>query len=189
MLHAPAGLISTLALLSAWPALLVLAPTGISSSRVLPQEWSYELAFLGQAVGTVLGLAALERVAPLLTWDRTGARLAGDCLAIAVCGTAGALIALLPRLAFPGSPVTSTAGSLTREFLLSLAAIATAAAALVRLRLVPGLAPWLLALGILFAPMLLPLPVPNRSLVLLALGFALAAWLLDHSPTMPVRAR
>jgi hypothetical protein len=85
--------------------------------------------------------------------------------------------------------MTSTSGIAADGFLLSLAAIATGAAALVRLRLVQGLAPWLLASGILFAPMLLPLPVPNRSLVFMAVGFTTAAWLLDHPPTIAGRAR
>lgn len=189
ILLTPAGLVSALILLSAWPVLLVVAPSGISSSHVLPQQWSYELSFVGQAVGIVLALAARERLEPLLARDRTGARLAGDWLAFAVCGLVGASIALLPGLALPGSGVSSISGSSMGEFLLSLAAIATAAAALVRLRTVPGLAPWLLASGILLAPMFLPTPVSPAASILLAGGFALGAWLLDHPPTLSGRSQ
>lgn len=189
ILFTPAGLVSVLLLLSAQPVLLVVAPSGISSSHVLPQQWSYELSFVGQAVGTVLGLAVRERIEPLLARDRTGARLAGDWLAFLACGMAGASIPLLPGLALTRCGVTSMLGDSVGEFLLSLATIATAAAALVRLRTVPGLAPWLLASGIVFAPMVLPTPVSPRASILLTGGFALAAWLLDHPPTLSARSR
>jgi len=52
------------------------------------------------------------------------------------------------------------------------------------LRLAPpvGSTPWLLGVALFLAPALLPTPLPNRSLGLLAAALYSAAWLLDHPP-------
>jgi hypothetical protein len=182
LLSTPGGVLGALALLSTLPLLLVLAPTGISSRNTTPAALSYELAFIGQAAGVVMGLAALERIAPALAREPAGARLAWESIALVASGLVGAGLPLLSGILCAASPVLGAAGIQVVGILPPLATEVAAGTMIARLCPTPGVAPWLCASGILLAPMILPRSVSSSSFVVMTAGFLAAAWLLNHIP-------
>jgi hypothetical protein len=181
-LSTPGGVLGVLALLSALPVFLVLAPTGVSSRNADPSALSYEVAFIGQFVGVVLGLSALERIAPVLAREPSGARLAWETFALLASGLIGAALPLLSGLVCGASSLACAPGIPILRILPPLMTAVTAGTMLARLCPTPGMAPWLCASGILLAPMILSPSTSSSSLIAMAVGFLLAAWLLDHSP-------
>jgi len=178
----PLGVIAIVGLLAAWPLLFVLAPNGISSSRIVPAEWFYELAFMGQALGVLLGGSALARLAPLLAREPSFSRWATEWLLLFAFGALGSFLALLPGMMWAWSLPAVHSISPWVAAAPALVATASASTALARLRIQPATAIWLLATGLLLAPMLLSQPIPARTPILLGAAFALAAQLLDRPP-------
>ncbi len=182
ILSSAGGVLGVLALGSVLPVFLVLAPTGLNSRDAIPMQLSYEVAFMGGAVAIVLGLAALERIAPLLAREPSGRRLAWESAALLASGLIGAVLPLLSGCACGAIPVGGAAEVLMIRILPALTTTVAAGSVIVRTCPTPGMAPWLFASGILLAPMILSQPVPPQSLVAMTLGFLFAAWLLDRAP-------
>jgi len=178
----PPGLVLCIGLVCAWPVVLVLAPIGISSNNIASSEWFYELALIGSAVGAVLAAGAVEELRPILQRQSAGERLLGESSAVGASALVCAALAGLPAVAGAHPLLESLVGEAPGRVLPMIVAAVAASAVLGRLRLPRTLAPWLLACGLLLAPVVLPTPVRATSLLALAAAFGLGAWLLDHPP-------
>jgi hypothetical protein len=178
----PSGLLVLAILLCAWPSLLVLAPIGISSNGFRPEAWSYELALLGMAAGTVLATKELAGLAPLLHRLPSAVSLTAEMATLVSAGIFGAGLALLPASALVGATTDLRAPGLGARFCLSVAASAAGGALLSRLRLPAGMVPWILGMSVILAPLVLAGPALQRALGPLAAALLLSAWLLDHRP-------
>jgi hypothetical protein len=173
----------TFALLAAsGPVLSALAPLGITSESPTNSALLYELAIVSVALGSARGLAVLESVSSSIAHvipRPTGATCA---LALVSVGLLHALFALAPAIGMGGFHASAPVLPFFLRLAVVLLVTAGVGGLLLRLALPVGSAPWILGVGLLLTPVLLPHPLPVRSLVLLAAALFWAARLLDHPP-------
>ena len=178
----PSTWLTCLLLLTTWPALSVIGRIGIRSTYIDDSRILYELAIMSMALGVLRGVALLGKLSRPLSFLHSGPTVATRTLALGSFGALYALVAAAPMIAAGHShAIVSTWGTALR-LVLVLSSLVALGNLFLRDFLPAGSAPWLLGASMALAPVLLPHPLPMRSLALLAGALYSAAWLLDHPP-------
>jgi hypothetical protein len=178
----PLAWLSIVFLLASWPAVALAVPLGIRPDSSVDPAWFYEIVFMGVIIGSMLGTAVLHRLSRLISHASSRSVLTGEMLSLITTGLLFGMTATLPALLMGGVHPGLFSGEVLLRLALGLANAAALGCVLLRLRPPAGVLPWLLCALILLASLLLPQPVPTRSLVTVAAALLSAAWLLDHPP-------
>ena len=103
-------------------------------------------------------------------------------LAVGSVAVLGAGIATSPAILVEPARAGDLAAGEGIRLALGCVGLAALGGVLLRLRLPIGFVPWILVATVVSTPLLLPDPVPARSLAAVAAALLSAAWLLDHPP-------
>jgi hypothetical protein len=176
----PSAWLLALVLVLVGPSVSVLAPVGISSHSTENSAWIYDLAFLGLVAGTAHGVDGMTRLGR--TFAHSGIRPSVFTRSVVLAGIAlvHAPLAILPLALLSAGSLDPWALHVLPRATLLIGVLAALGALLLACRLPRGLGPWLLGAGAAIAPLLLPSPIPVRSLLALTFALFLAAALLDH---------
>lgn len=169
-------------LLLAWPLWSCVAPIGISQQLSSDRLVLYQVAIMSFALGSLRGIGTVARLSNSI--GKLSSPPSTACLVMAVgsIGVLHALLASTPAIILGGLHPKTHEWELALRLLFVSLTIAALGTLLLRLNLAAGSATWLLGIAILLSPLLLPEPLPPRSLILLSGALLLASWLLDHPP-------
>jgi len=142
LLRKPIAWVAAALVVSAWPAVLSLAPLGITSGNISTTAAAYEIVFMAAVAGAALSCGSSNRITALARCADRGARWVGHLLSIGAAASLLAAVALaLPLLS---GTVVEWAPARALGTLVWLGACGLCSA-----RLVPddALAPWLTLLA------------------------------------------
>jgi len=178
----PSSWITWALLLFCWPLWFGMAPIGISSHFI--DDWLifYQIAIMTFALGVLRGIGTLARLSRSMVKLSSPPSLASLMLAVGSMGVLHALIASTPALMLGSLHPQTHEWGFALGFGFESLTIVALGTLLLRLDSMVGSAPWLLGMAILLSPLLLPDPLPARSLLLLPGALLSASWLLDHPP-------
>ncbi|MFN0007464.1 MAG: hypothetical protein ACKVXR_06105 [Planctomycetota bacterium] len=165
-----------------WPLWSAVSPIGISSQYAINSDVLYNLAIVSFALGALRGLGTLAELSRSIAQISSGPSLSTRMLAVGSVGLLHVLIAWAPAVLMGSLGTETHAPELGAKLASAFLAIVALGSLLLRLDLAAGAAAWLMGIAILVAPLLLPDPLPARSLIFLSAALLSASWLLDHPP-------